>query len=80
MRNYNYVDSCRTLEILKQDSGLLSKPKEDWNVFTPKKGDIAHVDEDDSVHGWNGSKWVKLEDEDNAKEYYFDGDKWIEVE
>lgn len=79
MRNYNYVDSCRNLEILLQDSGLLPKPKEDWNVFVPIKGDIAHVDEDYSDHGFDGKNWVKLEAEE-GKEYTFDGDKWIEVE
>lgn len=59
----NYVDSCLTLEILKQDSGLLPKPKPDWNTFVPVEGDIAHVDEDDSDYVFNGTEWVKREEE-----------------
>ncbi len=55
-----YVDSCRTFEILLQDSGLLPKPREDWNTFVPEKGMIAHVDEDDSDYEFNGTEWVKL--------------------
>lgn len=75
---HNYIDSCRTLEILKQDSGLLPKPREDWNTFVPTKGDVAHVDEDDSDYGFDGEKWVKCVGE-IGKEYYFDGDKWTEI-
>lgn len=59
-----YVDSCRTFEILLQDSGLLPKPKEDWNVFEPKEGDIAHVDEDVSDYRFDGSEWIKTEEDD----------------
>lgn len=55
-----YVDSCRTLEILKQDSGLLPKPVPSWKTFEPKKGDLAHVDQDDSDYEFNGSDWVKV--------------------
>lgn len=62
----DYVDSCLTLKILKQDSGLLPKPKDDWNTFIPKKGDIAHVDEDNSDYEFNGSEWIKLEVEENG--------------
>lgn len=69
----NYVDSCLTYEILLQDSGLLPKPREDWNVFSPAEGDIAHVDEDDSDYGWDGTKWVRNELGEGA---WFDGDKW----
>ncbi len=57
----NYVDSCLTLEILKQDSGLLPKPKENWNIFVPTKGMIAHVDEDNSDYEFDGTEWVKIE-------------------
>ena len=57
----NYVDSCRTYEILLQDSGLLPKPKPEWNVFTPEKGMIAHVDEDDSDYEFNGKNWIKIQ-------------------
>lgn len=59
-----YIDSCLTYEILLQDSGLLPKPREDWNVFEPKKGDIAHVDEDDSDYEFDGKEWVKIEKEE----------------
>ena len=59
----NYVDSCLTLEILKQDSGLLEKPTKEWKTFTPKVDDIAHVDEDDSDYRFNGVEWVKIEKE-----------------
>ena len=59
---FNYIDSCRTLEILKQDSGLSPKPREDWNTFEPKEGMIAHVDEDNSDYRFDGEKWVKVEE------------------
>lgn len=59
-----YIDSCLTYEILLQDSGLLPKPREDWNVFEPKKGDIAHVDEDDSDYEFDGKEWAKIEKEE----------------
>lgn len=68
MANYIYVDSCLTLEILKQDSGLLPKPREDWNTFTPKKGDVAHVDEDNSDYQFDGKKWVKIESNESEGE------------
>ena len=55
-----YVDSCLTLKILKQDSGLLPKPTEDWNTFEPVKGAIAYVNENDSEYKFNGTKWVKI--------------------
>ena len=53
-----YIDSCLTLEILKQDSGLLPKPKPNWNTFIPQKGMIAHVDQDDSDYVFDGLDWV----------------------
>lgn len=56
-----YVDSCLTLEILKQDSGLLPKPREDWNTFEPHEGDIAHVDEDNRDYRFDGTDWVVIE-------------------
>ena len=58
------VDSCRTLEILKQDSGILPKPKERWNTFVPKEGDIAYVSEDGFHYEFDGTDWVKKEQED----------------
>lgn len=64
----NYVDSCLTLEILKQDSGLLPKPRENWNTFVPKQGDIAHVDEDNSDYQFDGERWVKIEEESSKEE------------
>lgn len=60
-----YVESCRTLEILKQDSGLLEKPTDTWNTFIPKVDDIAHVDEDNSDYRFNGVEWVKIEEDVN---------------
>lgn len=68
------IDSCRTLEVLNQDSGLLPKPRPDWNTFEPKKGMIAHVDEDNSFYQFNGQNWIKvditLEDELRELEEY----------
>ena len=63
-----YVDSCRTLEILKQDSGLLPKPRPDWNTFVPQEGDVAHVDEDDKDYIFKNGEWVEfiMEVEDNG--------------
>ena len=58
-----YVDSCLTYEILLQDSGLLPKPREDWNTFVPEVGMLAHVDEDDSDYLFDGEKWVKITEE-----------------
>ena len=55
-----YIDSCLTLEILKQDSGLLPKPREDWNTFVPEKGMIAHVDENNSDYEFDGTEWKLL--------------------
>ena len=62
-----YVDSCRTYEILLQDSGLLAKPTETWNVFVPEKGMIAHVD-DDGDYQFDGTQWVKMLDEEEVEE------------
>lgn len=64
---YNYVDSCTTYTVLLQDSGLLPKPKEDWNTFVPQKGMVAHVDEDDSNYVFDGTKWVKMVEEEEAE-------------
>lgn len=68
MKNYEYVDSCRTYEILLQDSGLLPKPREDWNTFVPKKGMIAHVNEDNSDYRFDGTTWVKIVEENSEEE------------
>lgn len=61
-----YVDSCYSYEILLQDSGLLPKPRDNWNVFVPVKGMVAHVDEDDSDYEFDGEAWIKIKggDED----------------
>ena len=64
----NYVDSCKTYEILLQDSGLLPKPKDNWNVFVPEQGMIAHVDEDNSDYVFNGTEWVKVEKQEGEIE------------
>ena len=66
-RHYDYVDSCRTYEILLQDSGLLPKPREDWNVFVPQEGMVAHVDEDDSNYRFDGNTWVRIEEESEVE-------------
>lgn len=70
---FKYKDSCRTYEILLQDSGLAPKPSEDWNTFVPQVGDIAHVDDEESDYGWDGEKWVRNELGENA---WFDGTEW----
>ena len=54
-----YVDSCRTLEILKQDSGLLPKPTESWNTFEPQIGDLAYVNEEKADYEFDGADWIK---------------------
>ena len=64
----DYVDSCRTYEILLQDSGLLPKPKDDWNTFVPEIGMVAHIDEDNADYEFNGSEWVKMDTEDSYNE------------
>ena len=66
--NNKYIDSARTLEILKQDSGLLPKPRENWNTFEPHEGDLAYVAEDDSVYVFNGSDWDKVISEFSEEE------------
>ena len=66
--NDKYVDSCITLEVLKQDSGLLPKPRENWNTFEPKKGDLAFVCEDNSEYEFDGKAWVKVEKEEEKPE------------
>ena len=68
MRNYNYVDVCRTLEILKQDSGLLPKPTESWNTFDPKEGDYAYVCDIESVFMFIDGEWVLQEEEEENLE------------
>lgn len=55
-----YVDSCLTLKILKQDSGLLPKPNENWNTFVPEEGDIAHVDENNSDYEFKNGSWALI--------------------
>lgn len=70
MKNLNlniltFVDTCRTLDILKQDSGLLPKPTENWNTFTPEEGMLAWVFENNnarnkSIYQFKSNEWVKL--------------------
>ena len=57
----NYVDSCITYKVLLMDSGIDPKPNEEWKTFAPKKGDVAHVDEDDSDYVFDGNNWVRIE-------------------
>ena len=65
---YNYVDSCTTFTVLLQDSGLLPKPREDWNTFVPQKDMVAHVDEDDSDYRFDGTKWEKMVEGEEVEE------------
>ena len=58
------VDSARTLEILKQDSGLLPKPKEDWNTFEPQENDVAYVSEEEKYYVFKNGNWEVKEDEE----------------
>ena len=62
----NYVDCCTTYEVLLQDSGLLPKPRADWNVFVPELDMIAHVDKDNSDYRFDGSTWVKIVESDES--------------
>lgn len=55
------IDSCLTLDILKQDSGLLPKPKENWNTFEPQVGMIAYVDKDEAFYQFDGTDWVQVD-------------------
>lgn len=73
----NYVDSCRTLNILKMDSGLLAKPAPNWKTFVPTKGDIAYVDNEESEYGFDGVQWLKRPSQ--YEEYAFNGNEWEEV-
>ena len=57
-----YIDSARTLEILKQDSGLLPKPREDWNTFEPKEGMIAYVSDEQKEYIFKKGKWVEFKE------------------
>lgn len=79
MGRYNYVDSCRTYQILLEDSGLLPKPNPSWNTFTPVKGMVAHVDQGDIDYGFDGEKWIKLIPAEEGLECYFDGNEWVNV-
>ena len=60
---YKYVDSCKTYTILLQDSGMLPKPKADWNTFVPQELDIARVDEDRKDYVFYNGQWVELTEE-----------------
>ena len=62
-----FVDSALTLEILKQDSGLLPKPKEKWNTFIPEEGDIAYVFEEKCYYQFDGTSWNKYDIESEAE-------------
>ena len=50
-----YVDICKTLEILKQDSGILPKPEENWKTFVPGVGDTALVLDESAEYEFDGS-------------------------
>ena len=52
-----YVDVCLTYEILLQDSGLSPKPREDWNTFEPKEGDLALANNEEYI--FRGGLWDK---------------------
>lgn len=73
------IDSCLTLEILKQDSGLLPKPRENWNTFVPKKGDVAFVLLEQSYYGFTGTEWLIIDNYDSSKKYELKNEKWEEV-
>lgn len=59
-RKYKYVDSCRTFTILLQDSGLLPKPRENWNTFMPQEKDVAFVDETRKEFVYHNGYWQEL--------------------
>lgn len=59
----NYVDSCRTYTILLQDSGMLPKPKENWNTFVPKEKDVAYVLEQRKNFVYHNGYWQELTEE-----------------
>lgn len=62
-----YVDICSTLEVLNQDSGLLPKPKENWNTFEPHKNMVAYVVEDNSEYRFSGTQWKKIEKKEDEE-------------
>ena len=62
-RKYKYVDSCRTYTILLQDSGMLPKPRENWNTFMPQEKDVAFVDETRKEYVFYNNQWVELTEE-----------------
>jgi hypothetical protein len=51
------VDYAYSLEYLKMDSGLLSKPNDQWKTFVPKEGDVAYVLNDRYV--FKNGDWEK---------------------
>ena len=73
-----YVDVCMTYKILLQDSGLITKPNENWKTFSPVKKDIAHVVIEKTDYGFNGIEWIRLNKErsESVDDYVFDGEKW----
>lgn len=64
-----YIDSCRTYEILLQDSGLLPKPTETWKTFVPEVGMLAYVDENESEYMFDGTNWIKVENQEEYNDY-----------
>lgn len=56
-----YIDICKTLQILKQDSGLFPKPTESWNTFEPQLGDLAYISEEKAEYEFDGTDWIKKE-------------------
>ena len=74
--NKKYVDHARTLEILRQDSGVLPKPKANWNTFVPNYNDLAIAD--GKEYRFDGLDWViapvevkeKVEEEENENKNF----------
>ena len=59
--NKIYRDHTKTLKLLRQDSGLVSPPRENWNTFEPVKGDLAIADRKEYV--FDGTDWVETGEE-----------------
>ncbi len=49
-----YIDEASSLKILNMDTGLAEKPDPNWNVISPKNGDLAKVGDKEYVFR-NGS-------------------------
>lgn len=60
--NKKYVDYAKTLKILRQDSGLLPKPRENWNTFIPYEGDYAIAN--GIEYRFDGTDWEEVVEEE----------------